>query len=118
LRVLAVHTLARPIDYIRRHMPRLVVVPFPVVPPQAGFVALVFGTDRQETAVGIAEVDHHRLVVTGAHLPNRIEARIIRLDVGPVRILESKTYVFPDLQSLGPGFEAELQLGGGTLGPT
>ncbi len=90
---------------------------FRVVPPQAGFIAFVFRTDRQETAVGIAEVNHHRLVVARTHLPDWIEARIICLDVGPVRILEGQPYILPDLQSLGPGFEAALQLGSGSLGP-
>src|SRR5438270_2262945 len=54
LRVLPVYVFTRSFDHIWRHKPILVIVPFRVVPPETGFIALVFGTDRQETAVGIA----------------------------------------------------------------
>src|SRR6267154_2744876 len=112
-----VHILTRLLDYVGSRMAGLVIVAFRAAPPKAGFVALVLGSDRKETPVRIAEMNHDRLVVFGAHLPDRVQTRIVGLDVTAVPILDRKPEFFGDLQSLCAVAKTAIQLGRGFLWP-
>ena len=98
-------------------MAGLVVVAFRAAAPQAGFVALVLGSDGQEAPVRIAEVNHDGLVVFGAHFPDRIETRVVGLDVTAVAILDRKPQFLGDLQSLGAVAKTAIQLRRGLFRP-
>ncbi len=111
--MLGVHVLARLLDHVGRRLAGLVVVALGVAPPQTGFVAFVLGADREEAAVRIADVDHDGLVVLGAHLPDRIEALVVGLDVGAVGVLEIEAEHLVDLQARRARQKVALELGGG-----
>src|SRR5689334_13947565 len=98
-------------------MAGVVVIAFRTAAPQTGFTALVLGSDGQEATDRITEVNHDGLVVAGAHLPDRIEPRVVGLDVAAVAILEFEPQIFPNLQSLSSRAKAALQLRGGFFGP-
>src|SRR5262249_10069069 len=95
----------------------LVVIALGAAAPEAGFVALVLGADRKEAAVGVAGVDHDRLVVFSAQVPDGIEPRVVGLDVAAIPTLGGESEFLGDVQSGGAGAETALQLGGGFFGP-
>ena len=95
-----------------RRVTGLVVVALGIASPQAGFIALVLGADRQEAAVRVADVDHDRLVVLRTHLPDRIEALVVGLDVGAVGVLQVEAEDLVDLQAGRAGEKIALELGG------
>src|SRR5262249_8294419 len=75
-------------------------------------------TDGKETSIRVARVDHDGLVVLGAHFPDRIESRVIGLDVGAVGIFQIESEHFIDLQSYSAGQKTALQFPGGPCRPS
>src|SRR5207237_6227998 len=109
LRMPGMHVLPRLFYDLMGRMAGLVVVALRAAAPQAGFIALVLGSDRQEAAVGVAGVDHHRLVVPGAGFPDRIAPRVVGLDVRAIAILEGESKFLGDFQPLRSGLKTALQ---------
>jgi hypothetical protein len=68
--------------------------------------------------VRIADMNHHRLVMFGAHFPGRIEARIVRLNVTAVLIPQFQPQDLVDLQPHRARPKTALQLRRCLRGPT